>query len=67
MASIGEILLNTLSPDQQIREAATSQLETAANEDFKQYVVMLCQELSNEQSQARIPAGLALKNALTAR
>ncbi|KAG0004545.1 karyopherin beta [Entomortierella chlamydospora] len=67
MASIGEILLNTLSPDQQIREAATSQLETAANEDFKQYVVMLCQELNNEQSQARIPAGLALKNALTAR
>ncbi|KAF9115410.1 karyopherin beta [Mortierella sp. AM989] len=67
MASIGEILSNTLSPDQQIREAATTQLETAANEDFKQYVVMLCHELSNEQSQARIPAGLALKNALTAR
>ncbi|KAG0300028.1 karyopherin beta [Dissophora globulifera] len=67
MASIGEILLNTLSPDQQIREAATTQLETAASEDFKQYVVMLCQELGNEQSQARLPAGLALKNALTAR
>ncbi|KAF9904396.1 karyopherin beta [Linnemannia zychae] len=67
MASIGEILLNTLSADQQIREAATTQLETAANEDFKQYVVMLCQELNNEQSQARIAAGLALKNAVTAR
>ncbi|KAF9987608.1 karyopherin beta [Modicella reniformis] len=67
MASIGEILLNTLSPDQQIRETATTQLETAASGDFKQYVVMLCQELHNEQSQARIPAGLALKNALTAR
>ncbi|KAG0057156.1 karyopherin beta [Gryganskiella cystojenkinii] len=64
---IGEILLNTLSPDQLIRETATRQLETAAEEDFKQYVVMLCQELSVEQSQARIPAGLALKNALTAR
>ncbi|KAI8354340.1 armadillo-type protein [Mortierella sp. GBAus27b] len=34
---------------------------------MKQYVVMLCQELNNEQSQARLPAGLALKNALTAR
>ncbi|KAG0197142.1 karyopherin beta [Mortierella sp. GBA30] len=67
MASIGDILLGTLSPDQQIREAATTQLETAASEDFKQYVVMLCQELNTEQSQARIPAGLALKNALTAR
>ncbi|KAF9196716.1 karyopherin beta [Haplosporangium sp. Z 11] len=67
MASIGDILLSTLSPDQQIREAATTQLETAASEDFKQYVVMLCQELSNDQSQARIAAGLALKNALTAR
>ncbi|KAF9983708.1 karyopherin beta [Mortierella antarctica] len=67
MASIGDILLSTLSPDQQIREAATTQLETAASEDFKQYVVMLCQELSNEQSQARVAAGLALKNALTAR
>ncbi|KAF9325333.1 karyopherin beta [Linnemannia elongata] len=67
MASIGEILLNTLSADQQIRESATTHLETAANEDFKQYVVMLCQELNNEQSQARIAAGLALKNAMTAR
>ncbi|KAK3828449.1 MAG: armadillo-type protein [Benniella sp.] len=28
---------------------------------------MLCQELNNEQSLARLPAGLALKNALTAR
>lgn len=28
---------------------------------------MLCQELNNEQSQARIAAGLALKNAMTAR
>ncbi|KAF9580070.1 karyopherin beta [Lunasporangiospora selenospora] len=67
MASIGEILLNTLSPDQQIRVAATTQLETAASENFAQYVVLLCQELSNEQSQARLNAGLALKNALTAK
>ncbi|KAG0031278.1 karyopherin beta [Podila clonocystis] len=67
MSSIGEILYNTLSPDQLTRETATTQLETAASEDYKQYVVMLCQELANEQSQARMAAGLALKNALTAR
>ncbi|KAG0330648.1 karyopherin beta, partial [Podila humilis] len=49
------------------RETATTQLETAASEDYKQYVVMLCHELANEQSQSRMAAGLALKNALTAR
>ncbi|KAF9971460.1 karyopherin beta [Actinomortierella ambigua] len=67
MASIGEILQNTLSPDQHTRESATQQLESAAAEDFSQYVVMLCKELANEQSPARVSAGLALKNALTAR
>ncbi|KAF9404839.1 karyopherin beta [Podila epigama] len=67
MSSIGEILINTLSPDQVTRETAEAQLNTAASEDFKQYVVMLCHELANEQSQARMAAGLALKNALVAK
>ncbi|KAK9764087.1 karyopherin Kap95 [Basidiobolus ranarum] len=67
--NIGEILAHTLSPEQQIREEATNHLEAASRDNFSAYVVTLCQELSNEQSQPHIrtAAGLALKNTLTAK
>ncbi|KAJ2156840.1 karyopherin Kap95 [Coemansia sp. RSA 552] len=64
-----EILGGTLSPDANIREQATRALESAENENFAQYVVSLAQELANENGQVpvRSAAGIALKNALTAK
>ncbi|KAF0503152.1 ARM repeat-containing protein [Gigaspora margarita] len=66
MLSIGELLANTLSGDQQTREDASRQLEQAQQTNYPAYVVMLCQELSNEQTETfiRNSAGLALKNSL---
>ncbi|KAG9295964.1 hypothetical protein G9A89_011816 [Geosiphon pyriformis] len=65
--SIGELLANTLSPDQQIRADAEKQLDAAAASDYATYAVLLSQELSNEQTQSfiRNAAGLALKNSLS--
>ncbi|KAL1914260.1 uncharacterized protein VTP21DRAFT_9074 [Calcarisporiella thermophila] len=67
--SIAEILANTLSPDQQIREDATQKLELASKENFPAYTVMLVQELANDQTPTHIrtSAGIALKNTLTAK
>ncbi|KAA1475779.1 karyopherin Kap95 [Dentipellis sp. KUC8613] len=65
----GELLANTLSPDANIRDDATQKLESAAQENYPAYMVMLSQELVNENSPVfvRNAAGLALKNALSAR
>ncbi|EIM80114.1 karyopherin Kap95 [Stereum hirsutum FP-91666 SS1] len=65
----GELLANTLSPDQATREDATNKLESASRENYPAYMLMLSAELVNENSQVftRNAAGLALKNALTAR
>ncbi|CAG8581119.1 5197_t:CDS:10, partial [Scutellospora calospora] len=51
---------------QQTREDASRQLEQAQQTNYPAYVVMLCQELSNEQTETfiRNSAGLALKNSL---
>ncbi|KAJ1834510.1 karyopherin Kap95 [Coemansia sp. RSA 2711] len=67
--SFAEILGGTLSPDANIREQATRALESAENENFSQYVLSLTQELANESAQppVRSAAGIALKNALTAK
>ncbi|KAI9476884.1 karyopherin Kap95 [Coemansia sp. RSA 989] len=67
--SFAEILGGTLSSDANIREQATRALESAENENFPQYVLSLTQELANESAQAavRTAAGIALKNALTAK
>ncbi|KAJ2775984.1 karyopherin Kap95 [Coemansia nantahalensis] len=67
--SFAEILAGTLSPDASIREQATRALESAENGSFPQYVLSLVQELANEGAQppVRSAAGIALKNALTAR
>ncbi|KAJ1736007.1 karyopherin Kap95 [Coemansia biformis] len=67
--SFAEILAGTLSPDAGIREQATRALEGAESENFPHYVLSLVQELASEGGQApvRSAAGIALKNALTAR
>ncbi|CCM03217.1 uncharacterized protein FIBRA_05341 [Fibroporia radiculosa] len=64
-----ELLANTLSPDAHTRQDATQQLENASRENYPAYMLMLCSELVNENSpqHVRNAAGLALKNALTAR
>lgn len=66
---IAEILANTLSPDQAIREEAAQKLETLENENFPLYLQYLCEELANEQSPSHIRtvAGISLKNTVSAR
>ncbi|KAG8934298.1 karyopherin beta [Tulasnella sp. 418] len=64
-----ELLANSLSADAAIRQDATAKLESAARENYPGYVLHLSAELVNEQSPShvRTAAGVALKNALTAR
>ncbi|KAH8084890.1 ARM repeat-containing protein [Cristinia sonorae] len=64
-----ELLANTLSADAHTRQDATQKLESASQENYPAYVSMLSSELVNEGSQPHVrnAAGLALKNALTAR
>jgi len=67
--SATDLLANTLSPDANTRQDATQKLEHASRENYPQYMLMLSAELVNETSplHVRNAAGLALKNALTAR
>ncbi|RPB06149.1 ARM repeat-containing protein [Choiromyces venosus 120613-1] len=67
--NVSEVLANTLSGDATIRNAAEQQLSTAASQHFPEYLQMLSAELANEETQPfiRSAAGIALKNALTAR
>lgn len=64
-----ELLANTLSPDAALRTDAVQKLENASRENFPAYMLMLSAELGNETSppHVRNAAGLALKNALTAK
>ncbi|KAF8622289.1 hypothetical protein AX15_007152 [Amanita polypyramis BW_CC] len=64
-----DLLANTLSPDASTRQAATEKLETASREDYPRYMLMLSSVLLNESSpiHVRNAAGLAMKNALSAR
>ncbi|KAK3336917.1 armadillo-type protein [Cercophora scortea] len=66
---INIVLTNSLSPDATLRNAAEQQLIQAAETNFSQYLVTLVTELANENAQGHIraAAGLALKNAFTAR
>ncbi|KAH6667516.1 armadillo-type protein [Halenospora varia] len=66
---VNSVLLNTFSPDATIRNAAEQQLTSAAETNFSGYLVTLVQELANEEAQGpvRAAAGIALKNAFTAR
>jgi len=66
---VNQVLLNTFSADAGIRGAAEQQLTQAAETNFSGYLVTLVQELANEDAQGpvRAAAGIALKNAFTAR
>ncbi|PSN75026.1 ARM repeat-containing protein [Corynespora cassiicola Philippines] len=66
---INQVLEGTLSPDTNVRQSAEQQLSQAAEQDFPQYLSVLGNELANEQAQPHIrtAAGLALKNAFSAR
>lgn len=66
---VNQVLLNTFSADAGIRGAAEQQLTQAADTNFSGYLVTLVQELANEEAQpnVRAAAGIALKNAFTAR
>ncbi|KAF2119940.1 armadillo-type protein [Lophiotrema nucula] len=73
---INQVLEGTLSPDANTRTNAEQQLTQAAEADFvtcapsqSQYLTVLGNELANEQAQPHIrtAAGLALKNAFSAR
>ncbi|KAF5391964.1 hypothetical protein D9757_003286 [Collybiopsis confluens] len=64
-----ELLANTLSPDASTRQDATEKLENASRGNYPEYMLMLSSVLRDESSplHVRNAAGLALKNALSAR
>ncbi|KAH8112102.1 ARM repeat-containing protein [Phellopilus nigrolimitatus] len=64
-----ELLTNSLSPVAQTRQDATAQLEAVARDNYPGYVATLSSELANEAQTTTIrnAAGIALKNALSAR
>ncbi|KIY69243.1 ARM repeat-containing protein [Cylindrobasidium torrendii FP15055 ss-10] len=64
-----DLLANTLSADASTRQNATQQLENASRENYPQYMGMLSQVLLQEAAplHVRNAAGLALKNALSAK
>ncbi|KAH8811401.1 armadillo-type protein [Xylogone sp. PMI_703] len=66
---VNQVLENSLSPDANIRGAAEQQLIQAADSNFPGYLSTLVQELANEEAQGHIraAAGIALKNAFSAR
>ncbi|TGO85887.1 hypothetical protein BPOR_0355g00070 [Botrytis porri] len=66
---VGSVLLNSLAADNATRIAAEQQLTQAAEANFSGYLVTLVEQLANEESQGsiRAAAGIALKNAFTAR
>ncbi|KAH0420361.1 hypothetical protein CcaCcLH18_14047 [Colletotrichum camelliae] len=68
-SEINQVLANSLSPDANLRNAAEQQLTSAAENNFPLYLATLVQELANESAEGsiRAAAGLALKNAFTAR
>ncbi|ETS84906.1 hypothetical protein PFICI_02931 [Pestalotiopsis fici W106-1] len=66
---INTILRNSLSPDSATRTAAEQQLSQASENNFPLYLATLVQALADEsaEGQIRVAAGLALKNAFSAR
>ncbi|KAK0723868.1 armadillo-type protein [Apiosordaria backusii] len=66
---INTVLTNSLSPDGALRNAAEQQLIQAAEQNFSQYLLTLVQALANENGEGHIraAAGIALKNAFSAR
>ncbi|KAI9904232.1 hypothetical protein N3K66_000761 [Trichothecium roseum] len=68
-SEINQVLANSLSPDASLRNAAEQQLTQAAESNFPLYLATLVQELATDSADGaiRAAAGLALKNAFTAR
>ncbi|KAH7161343.1 armadillo-type protein [Dactylonectria macrodidyma] len=68
-SEINQVLANSLSPDANLRNAAEQQLTQAAESNFPLYLATLVQELANDSADGaiRAAAGIALKNAFTAR
>lgn len=68
-SDINTVLSNSLSPDAATRNAAEQQLTQAAENNFPLYLATLVQPLADEnvEAQIRVAAGLALKNAFSAR
>ncbi|KAI1379171.1 ARM repeat-containing protein [Hypoxylon crocopeplum] len=66
---INTVLSNSLSPDAATRTGAEQQLTQAAETNFPLYLATLVQSLADESAQGniRVAAGLALKNAFSAR
>ncbi|KAL2038575.1 hypothetical protein N7G274_008623 [Stereocaulon virgatum] len=66
---VNQVLENTFSPDAAARQSAEQQLAQAAEVNFSTYLTTLAQELANEKANpgVRQAAGIALKNAFTAR
>ncbi|KAL3426534.1 hypothetical protein PVAG01_00043 [Phlyctema vagabunda] len=66
---VNQVLENSLSPVAEVRKTAEDSLAAAADADFSQYLTVLVQELAKEDAPAHIrqAAGIALKNAFTAR
>ncbi|CAJ2503965.1 Uu.00g113590.m01.CDS01 [Anthostomella pinea] len=66
---INAVLSNSLSPDAATRNGAEQQLSQAAQNNFSLYLATLVQALADENSEGniRVAAGLALKNAFSAR
>ncbi|KAF5376143.1 hypothetical protein D9615_007702 [Tricholomella constricta] len=64
-----DLLTNTLSADANTRQDATQKLENAARDNYPEYMLMLSSVLLEENNpiHVRNAAGLALKNALSAR
>ncbi|KAK4164180.1 armadillo-type protein [Cladorrhinum sp. PSN259] len=66
---INTVLTNSLSPDATLRNAAEEALNRAEENNFSQYLVTLVQALASENGEGHIraAAGIALKNAFSAR
>ncbi|KAF7320805.1 Importin N-terminal domain-containing protein [Mycena chlorophos] len=64
-----DLLANTLSADANTRQDATQKLEAASRDNYPDYMLMLSTVLVDENSpiHVRNAAGLALKNAISAR
>ncbi|KAI0172749.1 ARM repeat-containing protein [Hypoxylon sp. FL1284] len=68
-SDINTVLSNSLSPDAATRTSAEQQLTQAAENNFPLYLATLVQSLADENAEGtiRVAAGLALKNAFSAR
>lgn len=67
--NITEVLSNSLAPDTNIRSAAEAQLEQLQSSNYPEYLLSLSNALSSSSSPGHIrsSAGIAIKNALSAK